>query len=469
MTVSLAARSGDARRRCSSGNAPAPGRRRRRRRARHAQAAEAARWRRRAGGQAEAVVQVAVHPVARAHRAAASPEEAARASSSGRGSPVRTPRLPTASGALGHALQRPLVRNKSNATEALCQERLPALLWSRVALVFRKLSAASCATLPVAMALAGSGRVRQRILHTMLRVGDLARSVDFYTKVMGMRVLRSTDRTEQQYSLTFVGFEDESEGPCLELTYNYGVDKYELGSAYGHIAIAVENAAEACARVTAAGGNVTRPAGPVKGGRTVIAFITDPDGYKSVSPPVDFVARRRSRSQLPAHGRRLTTNAPFPPPTQNRAHRGRQRALRPRPCGGGGRCDGVSELRCTLSKAATRPRHKPRPCARRTAARLPRRSRPCLRRRRAARRQARQHPRRIAQRAQRRRRPRRRASPARPAPQDELRARASCARWPRGRAPRACRPGPPSSRTASRTAAWAAGDGGGRCSAEGAR
>jgi lactoylglutathione lyase len=195
------------------------------------------------------------------------------------------------------------------------------------------------------MALAGSGRIRQRILHTMLRVGDLARSVDFYTKVMGMRVLRSTDRPEQQYSLTFVGFEDESEGPCLELTYNYGVEKYELGTAYGHIAIAVENAAEACARVTAAGGNVTRPAGPVKGGRTVIAFITDPDGYKSVSLRVYFVARRRSRSQLPA-GRRLTahhvpapfphaelsssraaTSAPTPPRRRRRAPRRRERAV----------------------------------------------------------------------------------------------------------------------------------------------
>jgi lactoylglutathione lyase len=126
----------------------------------------------------------------------------------------------------------------------------------------------------------GGGRARRRILHTMLRVGNLARSVAFYCDVMGMRVLRTTDRPEQQYSLTFVGYEDESEGPCLELTYNYGVESYELGTAYGHIAISVDNAAEACARVAAAGGNVTRPAGPVKGGRTVIAFITDPDGYK---------------------------------------------------------------------------------------------------------------------------------------------------------------------------------------------
>jgi len=128
--------------------------------------------------------------------------------------------------------------------------------------------------------MAAPSAVRRRILHTMLRVGDLARSVEFYTSVMGMRVLRTTDRPTEKYSLTFVGYEDESAGPCLELTYNYGVDKYELGTAFGHIAIAVDNAAEACAKVTAAGGNVTRPAGPVKGGKTVIAFVQDPDGYK---------------------------------------------------------------------------------------------------------------------------------------------------------------------------------------------
>ena len=130
---------------------------------------------------------------------------------------------------------------------------------------------------PIACA---AGAVRRRILHTMLRVGNLERSVAFYTSVMGMRVLRTTDRPSEKYSLTFVGYEDESSGPCLELTYNYGVESYDLGSAYGHIAIAVDDAAEACAKVTAAGGNVTRPAGPVKGGKTVIAFITDPDGYK---------------------------------------------------------------------------------------------------------------------------------------------------------------------------------------------
>jgi lactoylglutathione lyase len=196
------------------------------------------------------------------------------------------------------------------------------------------------------MALAGSGRIRQRILHTMLRVGDLARSVDFYTKVMGMRVLRSTDRPEQQYSLTFVGFEDESEGPCLELTYNYGVDKYDLGSAYGHIAIAVENAAEACARVTAAGGSVTRPAGPVKGGRTVIAFITDPDGYKSVplrricgAAPLSLSqqapnAPLRHLRPVPApflraesSSSRAATSAPTPPRQQRRALQRRKATL----------------------------------------------------------------------------------------------------------------------------------------------
>jgi len=119
-----------------------------------------------------------------------------------------------------------------------------------------------------------------RILHTMLRVGDLARSIDFYTGVLGMRVLRTTDRPDQKYTLAFVGYGDESQHAVLELTYNYGVDRYDLGSAYGHIAIAVDDAAAACAAVKAKGGTVTREAGPVKGGTTVIAFVQDPDGYK---------------------------------------------------------------------------------------------------------------------------------------------------------------------------------------------
>lgn len=119
-----------------------------------------------------------------------------------------------------------------------------------------------------------------RVLHTMLRVGDMQRSIDFYTKTMGMHVLRTTDRPEQKYSLAFVGYGPESEQAVLELTYNYGVDKYDLGSAYGHIAIEVDDAYAACEKIKAAGGNVTREAGPVKGGTTVIAFVTDPDGYK---------------------------------------------------------------------------------------------------------------------------------------------------------------------------------------------
>jgi lactoylglutathione lyase len=119
-----------------------------------------------------------------------------------------------------------------------------------------------------------------RILHTMLRVGDLQRSIDFYTHVMGMQLLRTTDRPEQKYSLAFVGYGDESAGAVLELTYNYGVATYEMGGAFGHIAIAVPDAAAACARIKAVGGTVTREAGPVKGGSTVIAFVQDPDGYK---------------------------------------------------------------------------------------------------------------------------------------------------------------------------------------------
>jgi lactoylglutathione lyase len=118
------------------------------------------------------------------------------------------------------------------------------------------------------------------MLHTMLRVGDLQRSIDFYTSMLGMTLLRTTDRPEQKYSLAFVGYGSNPEHAEIELTYNYGVDQYELGSAFGHIAIAVSDAAATCARIKAAGGMVTRDAGPVKGGSTVIAFVQDPDGYK---------------------------------------------------------------------------------------------------------------------------------------------------------------------------------------------
>ena len=123
-----------------------------------------------------------------------------------------------------------------------------------------------------------------RLLHTMLRVGDLQRSIDFYTQVLGMTLLRTTHRPEQKYDLAFLGYGSNPEHAELELTFNHGVDRYELGSAYGHIAVGVEDAAATCAavreRAQALGGAVTREAGPVQGGSTVIAFITDPDGYK---------------------------------------------------------------------------------------------------------------------------------------------------------------------------------------------
>ncbi|HFF3459345.1 TPA: lactoylglutathione lyase [Escherichia coli] len=119
-----------------------------------------------------------------------------------------------------------------------------------------------------------------RLLHTMLRVGDLQRSIDFYTKVLGMKLLRTSENPEYKYSLAFVGYGPETEEAVIELTYNWGVDKYELGTAYGHIALSVDNAAETCEKIRQNGGNVTREAGPVKGGTTVIAFVEDPDGYK---------------------------------------------------------------------------------------------------------------------------------------------------------------------------------------------
>ena len=119
-----------------------------------------------------------------------------------------------------------------------------------------------------------------RILHTMLRVGDLDRSLKFYTEVLGMRQLRRTDYPEGKFTLAFVGYGEESEAAVLELTHNWGVEKYELGNAYGHIAIEVEDAYQACEEVKKKGGRVTREAGPMKHGTTVIAFVEDPDGYK---------------------------------------------------------------------------------------------------------------------------------------------------------------------------------------------
>ncbi|WP_017761984.1 lactoylglutathione lyase [Pseudacidovorax intermedius] len=120
-----------------------------------------------------------------------------------------------------------------------------------------------------------------RLLHTMLRVGNLQRSIDFYTQVLGMNLLRTSENPEYKYSLAFLGFGNGNpEQAEIELTYNWGTDSYEMGTAYGHIALGVPDAYAACDKIKAAGGNVTREPGPVKGGTTVIAFVTDPDGYK---------------------------------------------------------------------------------------------------------------------------------------------------------------------------------------------
>lgn len=119
-----------------------------------------------------------------------------------------------------------------------------------------------------------------RLLHTMIRVGDLDRSITFYTDVLGMRLLRRNDYPEGQFTLAFVGYTDESEGAVIELTHNWGVTEYELGNGFGHIALEVEDAYAACAEIKARGGVVTREAGPMKHGTTVIAFVQDPDGYK---------------------------------------------------------------------------------------------------------------------------------------------------------------------------------------------
>ena len=126
-----------------------------------------------------------------------------------------------------------------------------------------------------------------RILHTMLRVGDLDRSVRFYTEVLGMKLLRTTDRPEQKYKLAFVGYDTEERSAVLELTYNYGVERYDLGGAYGHVAIEVGDLRKTCDAVRTKGGKVTREPGPVKGGTSMIAFVEDPDGYK-----IEFIERR---------------------------------------------------------------------------------------------------------------------------------------------------------------------------------
>lgn len=132
-----------------------------------------------------------------------------------------------------------------------------------------------------------------RILHTMLRVGDLDRSVAFYTEALGMRVLRTSENTEYKYTLVFLGYDDEDKSAVLELTYNWGVEQYELGNAYGHIAIGTDDIYATCDKVRSAGGNVTREPGPVKGGTTVIAFVEDPDGYK-----IEFIENKSAKAGL---------------------------------------------------------------------------------------------------------------------------------------------------------------------------
>jgi len=125
-----------------------------------------------------------------------------------------------------------------------------------------------------------------RILHTMLRVGDLERSIAFYTSVLGMKLLRRKDYPDGRFTLAFVGYGDEESTAVLELTHNWDTAKYDLGTGFGHVAVEVDDAAAACAQVAAAGGKVTRPAGPMKHGTTVIAFVEDPDGYK-----IEFIER----------------------------------------------------------------------------------------------------------------------------------------------------------------------------------
>ena len=127
-----------------------------------------------------------------------------------------------------------------------------------------------------------------RILHTMLRVGNLGHSIAFYTEVLGMKLLRSTDYPEGKFTLAFVGYQDESAGAVIELTYNWGVEKYEIGTGYGHIAIEVDDACKTCELVKQRGGKVVREAGPMKHGSTVIAFVEDPDGYK-----IEFIQKKK--------------------------------------------------------------------------------------------------------------------------------------------------------------------------------
>ncbi|ENW8015891.1 lactoylglutathione lyase [Neisseria gonorrhoeae] len=128
---------------------------------------------------------------------------------------------------------------------------------------------------------------KMRLLHTMLRVGNLEKSLDFYQNVLGMKLLRRKDYPEGRFTLAFVGYGDETDSTVLELTHNWDTERYDLGNAYGHIAIEVDDAYEACERVKRQGGNIVREAGPMKHGTTVIAFVEDPDGYK-----IEFIQKK---------------------------------------------------------------------------------------------------------------------------------------------------------------------------------
>jgi lactoylglutathione lyase len=128
---------------------------------------------------------------------------------------------------------------------------------------------------------------RMRILHTMLRTGNLQRSIDFYTGVLGMRLLRQKDYPDGEFTLAFLGYGDESDSTAIELTYNWGVDRYEMGNAYGHIAIEVDDVYRAADDIKARGGKILRDAGPMNAGKTIIAFVEDPDGY-----PIELIGRK---------------------------------------------------------------------------------------------------------------------------------------------------------------------------------
>ena len=121
---------------------------------------------------------------------------------------------------------------------------------------------------------------KRRLLHTMLRVGDMQKSINFYTQILGMHVLRMLDRPDEKYTLTFIGYESEEHSSVIELTYNYGITEYKLGEGFGHVAIAVNDCKKACDEITSHGGNVTLEATPLKGSDEIIAFVLDPDGYQ---------------------------------------------------------------------------------------------------------------------------------------------------------------------------------------------